>query len=75
LRDFRERGEFADAHRTLTEEIGRRHDQIQKKLALAEANGTAWDVIKSEMERDFSSLLDDLQQTIEQLDGDEMKAK
>ena len=75
LHDFRERGEFTDVHRTLTEEIERRHDQIQKKLALAEANGTAWDVIRSEMERDFSSLLDDLQQAIEQLDADQMKSK
>jgi hypothetical protein len=59
----------------LTEGIGRQHDQIQKKRALAKANGTAWDVITSEVERDFSSLFDDLQQAVEQLDADEMKAK
>jgi len=64
-----------DVHRTLMDDITRRHDQIQKKLALAEAHGTPWDVIKIETERDFSSLFDDLLQINEQLDADEKKGR
>ena len=75
LRDFKEQGEFTDARQTLAEDIGQRHDKIEKKLALAEANGTAWDVIQSEMERDFNSLFDDLHQHTQRLDDDEMQAK
>jgi protoheme ferro-lyase len=75
VRDWKERGEFTDLHRNLIEEITQRHDQIQKKLALAEAHGTPWDVIKIETERDFSSLFDDLLQISERLDSDEKKGR
>lgn len=74
VRDLRERGEFTDAHRALIEELERRHNQVQKRLALAEANGTAWELVKSQTERDFSSLWDALLQLNEQLDADEMKS-
>jgi hypothetical protein len=75
VRDLKERGEFTDVHRTLIDDITRRHDQIQKKLASAEAHGTPWDVVKIETERDFSSMFDDLLQINEQLDAGEMKGK
>jgi len=75
MHDLKEQGEFTDVHRTLMDDITRRHDQIQKKLALAEAHGTPWDVIKIETERDFSSLFDDLLQINEQLDADEKKGR
>jgi hypothetical protein len=67
VRDLKERGEFTDVHRTLIDDIKRRHDQILKQLALAEAHGTPRDVIKIEAERDFSSLFDDLLQINERL--------
>jgi hypothetical protein len=73
VRDLKERGEFTDVHRRLIEDITQRHDQIRKKVALAEKRGTPWDVIKSQTERDFSSIFDDLLQIDEQLDSDEMK--
>jgi hypothetical protein len=73
VRSWKERGEFTDVHRTSIDDITRRHDQIQKKLASAEAHGTPWDVIKIETERDFSSLFDNLLQINEQLDADEKR--
>jgi hypothetical protein len=75
MRDFRERGRFTDIHRTLFEEIRQRHDQLERKLALATTTGTAWDVIRSGVERDFTVLLDALRKAGEQLDSDEMKAR
>jgi hypothetical protein len=75
VRDFRERGQFTDVHRTLFEEIRQRHDQIERKLALAKTTGTAWDVIRSGVERDFTVLCDALRKAGEQLDSDEMKAR
>jgi hypothetical protein len=75
VRDLKERGEFTDVHRRLIEDITQRHDQIRKKVALAENRGTPWDVIKSQTERDFSSIFDDLLQIGEKLDSDEMKRR
>ena len=75
VRDLKERGEFTDVHRRLIEDITQRHDQIRKKVALAENRGTPWDVIKSQTERDFSSIFDDLLQIGEKLDSDEMKGR
>ena len=75
VRDLKERGQFTEAHRNLIAEIRQRHDQMQKKLALAEAHGTPRDVIKIEAERDFSSLFDDLLQINERLDTGEMKGR
>ncbi len=68
-REFKERGDMSDEQHALMTAIKRRHDQIQDRLASAEASGTAWDVIKVEIERDFSSIYDSLAQ----LDNDEMK--
>jgi hypothetical protein len=75
VRDFRERGLFTDVHRTLFEELRQRHDQLERKLAVAEKTGTAWDVIRSGVERDFTVLFDALHKAAEQLDSDEMKAR
>lgn len=75
MRDLKERGEFTEVHRNLIEEIKSRQDQMEKKVAVAEANGVTWDVIKSEVERDYDSIFDDLLQITERLDANEMKSK
>ena len=75
VRNWKERGEFNDTLRRLIDDIRRRRDQIEKKLALAEAKGTPWDVIKIETEWDFSSIFDDLLQIGERLDSEEIKAR
>jgi len=75
VRNWKERGEFTDTVRRLIDDIRRRRDQIEKKLALAEAKGTPWDVFKIETERDFSSLFDDLLQIGKRLDSEEIKSR
>ena len=75
VRDFKEQGRFTDVHRTLFEEFRQRHDQLERKLAVAERTGTAWDVIRSGVERDFTVLFDALHKATEQLDSDEMKVR
>ena len=43
------------------------------RLASAEAKGTKWDIIKIELDRDFSSIFDDFMQLDEKLDADGMQ--
>ena len=47
VRNWKERGEFTDTVRRLIDDIRRRRDQIEKKLALAEAKGTPGMLSKS----------------------------
>jgi hypothetical protein len=69
-REFHERGEMSDLHRSLMRRIQERQDRMQSKLASAEAGGKGWDVIRTEFDRDFGSLYDDLLQLDETLDAD-----
>jgi len=74
VRDMKQRGVFSESHRRLVADMAQRRDQINKKLASAEAKGRPWLVIRSETERDFGSLFDDLLQLNERLDADQTKA-
>jgi hypothetical protein len=72
-REFRETGELSDLHQSLLRQIQARHDRMQAKLASAEAKGSAWDVIRVEIERDFRSIYDDLLLLDDHLDASQMK--
>ena len=72
-REFKERGELSEAHESLISRIQGRRERVQDKLTRAEASGSAWEIIKVELERDFSSIYDDLLQLNEELDADQMK--
>jgi deoxyadenosine/deoxycytidine kinase len=72
-REFEQRGELSDLHRSLLGQIEGRHQRLQAKVAAAEAGGSTWDVVKAEFERDFSSVQDDLLLIDERLDADQMK--
>ncbi|HMA69938.1 MAG TPA: hypothetical protein VKP67_00375 [Xanthobacteraceae bacterium] len=72
-REFRERGELSDPHQSLISQIQGRRERMQDKLACAEAKGSGWEIIKIELERDFSSIYDDVLRLNEELDADEMK--
>jgi hypothetical protein len=74
VRDMKERGLFSESHQRLVADMTQRRDQINKKLASAEAKGCLWSVIRIETERDFGSLFDDLLQLNERLDADRMKS-
>ena len=72
-REFEQRGELSDLHRSLLGQIEGRRQGLQAKLASAEASGSTWEVVKAEFERDFSSIHDDLLLLDERLDADQMK--
>ena len=74
VRHMKERGLFSEPHQRLVADMTERRDQINKKLASAEAKGGLLSVIRSETERDFGSLFDDLLQLNERLDADQMKS-
>jgi hypothetical protein len=71
---LKERGLFSEPHQRLVADMTQRRDQINAKLASAEAKDRLWSVIRSETERDFGSLFDDLLQLNERLDADQMKS-
>jgi hypothetical protein len=72
-KEFRQQGEFLDIHRALLEEIRQRNDALMKKVAEAEHRSSTWELVKAELARDYSSLLDDLLQFGERLDAEIMK--
>jgi hypothetical protein len=72
-REFETHGEFSDVHVSLLRQIEARREQVQGRLASAEANGRAWDLIKIEFERDFASIFDDWQQLDDELESGAMK--
>jgi deoxyadenosine/deoxycytidine kinase len=72
-REFEQRGEFSDLHRSLLDQIEARRQGLQAKLASAEASGSTWEVVKDEFQRDFSSIHDDLLRIDERLDTEQMK--
>jgi hypothetical protein len=72
-REFRETGQLSDLHQSLLRQIQGRHDRMQARLASVEAKGSAWDVIRVEIERDFGSIYDDLLLLDDHLDVSQMK--
>jgi hypothetical protein len=72
-REFKETGELSDVHQSLIGQIEGRHARMQARLASVEANGSAWDVIRVEFERDFRSIFDDLLLLNDRLDASQMK--
>jgi hypothetical protein len=76
IREFAEHGELLDQqHQSWMTEIQRRRARIQTKLDSVDAHGAAWDVIKTEIESELSSLSDKLALFNERLDADEMKQR
>jgi hypothetical protein len=66
--EFRKQGEFSDVHEALLNQIRQRNDALRKRVAETEQRGTAWDLIKAEFVRDYSSLFDDMLEFEERLD-------
>ena len=62
VREFKERGEFSGMHEAFTESIRKRQVSIQEKLDSAIHKGATRDLIKYEIERDFTGLIEDSMQ-------------
>jgi hypothetical protein len=73
VREFKERGEFSGMHEAFTESIRKRQVSIQEKLDSAIHNGTTRDLIKYEIERDFTGLIEEFVQWEKRLDAETMK--
>ncbi len=72
--EFRRLGEFSDVHQALLTEIQERNDALRKRVKEAEAEGSAWELVKAELARDLSSLYDDLLQLEDRLDSETIKS-
>jgi hypothetical protein len=73
--EFRQKGEFSDTHEALLNRIQQHHEALSKKVAEAEAKGTTWDLVKTELERDYSALFDNLLEFEERLDTESMRGR
>ena len=73
IAEFMEKGEFSDVHATLVNQIEQRNDALRKNVTEAEKKGTAWDLMKAEFVRDYSSLFDDVLEFEERLDTEGVK--
>src|SRR5271166_4788646 len=71
--DFRKTGQFSDIHEAFLKRIQQRGDGLKKKVAQAERTGTTWELMKTELQRDYNSIFDDLLQLEERLDEEFMK--
>ena len=73
MREFEENGEFSQIHRELMTQIGDSRDQLRKKVEIAVAQGTTWDIIKAELARDYAAIFDNLLLFEERLEANAMK--
>jgi len=72
-REFKEQGEFSGMHEAFTESIRKRQVSIQEKLDSAIHNGATRDLVKYEIERDFTGLIEEFAQWEKRLDAETMK--
>lgn len=65
---LRKAGRFSDVHEVLLKRIQRHSDSLRKRVSETERGDSAWELIKAELVRDYSSLFDDLLAFEETLD-------
>jgi chromosome segregation ATPase len=73
-REFKEQGRLTEARQALLKDIKQRRDRAENKLASAQENGKAWDIIKSGVERDAVVLFDALRKAVEEMDSEESRS-
>jgi hypothetical protein len=72
-RELNEQGVFSGIHTTGMDEFRKRSSSIREKLKTAISSGGSWDIVKYELERDFSSLYHDFEMFEERLDAEALK--
>jgi hypothetical protein len=72
-RKFESGGELPANMQTDHDDFLTRSASINQKINDAITSGASWDVIKYELERDFSSLSQDFEQFEKRLDDEQMK--
>jgi hypothetical protein len=75
IKEFREKGEFADVHKALLSQIQQRNAELTKRVSEAERKGATWELLKAEFTRDYRSLFHDLLELEERLESEAMKNK
>lgn len=75
VRDFTEKGAFSDLHRRSATELRQRQAELVKRIDAAAHAGTAWEMTKAELARDFASLFDDFTQFEQALEAARMKKR
>jgi hypothetical protein len=75
MREFEQDGEFSQIHQELVMRLRERQEQLRKKVEIAVAQGTAWDIVKAELARDFAAIFDSLLLFEEHLEASAMKKR
>jgi hypothetical protein len=73
--ELTERGELTANVRTDFDGFRRRSACINQKISDAISEGKTLDIIRYELERDFSSLSEDFEEVMERLDAEEMRRR
>ncbi len=73
VREFKERGAFTPADEAGSRAIRDRLDAIRRKLHTAVSEGASWEIVKYDLERDFTGVTEALTSFGERLDAETEK--
>jgi len=68
--EFGRSGGFSDVHRAMLRDIQQRNEKLRRKVKEAETGRSVWELIKTEVVRDYNALFDDLLQFEDGLDAE-----
>ncbi len=70
IRQLKEHGQFTDDFERVASDIDERQKRLNARVFAAIKSGTSWELIRAELERDHSSLLDYVASFEQQIDAD-----
>ena len=74
VRQLKENGRFSDEFERVAADIQARQTHLNARVSAAIDSGESWDVIKTELERDYSSLFDNVTHFEQQIEADFAKS-
>ena len=74
VRQLKEHGRFTDEFERVASDIQARQKRLNDRVSAAIESGKNWDLIKAELERDYSSLFDNVVSFEQQIEADFAKA-
>ena len=70
VRQLKEHGRFTDEFERVVSEIQARQERLNARVSAAIDSGKSWDLIKAELERDYSSLFDNAASFEQKIEAD-----
>ena len=70
VRQLKEHGRFTDEFERVTSDIEARQKRLNARVSAAIESGEDWDLVEAELERDYSSLFDNVASFEQQIEAD-----